>query len=149
MTAPLHLVACVATKLGHAAPAADLYQSDWFCKARAYVEALGAPWCILSARHGIVDPETVLDPYDETLVGAPEWRRLQWGDAVVQQLWKIAPHGSKIVLLAGAMYRNAIRQQPGAGGSRWHFITPLEGLGIGQQKAWLIDRTRHGSEVPS
>lgn len=147
MTVPLHLVACAATKLDVAAPAGDLYISDWFSKARAYVEATGAPWRILSALHGIVDPQSVIEPYDTTLIGAPEWRRLQWGDAVVGQLWKIAPSGSKIVLLAGAMYRDAIRQQPASAASRWHFVAPMEGLGIGQQKAWLVEQARRATEA--
>ena len=44
------------------AKAKDLYTSDWFRKARAYVEHRGGPWFILSAEHGLVDPETVIGP---------------------------------------------------------------------------------------
>lgn len=31
---------------------------------RAYAEATGEMWFILSAKHGLVDPETVIEPYD-------------------------------------------------------------------------------------
>jgi len=32
---------------------------------REYAEVCHDPWYILSAKHGLVDPNTVLDPYDE------------------------------------------------------------------------------------
>lgn len=54
MPAPLHLVACVKAKATSPSQAANLYRSPWFRKARAYVEAQGAPWYILSALHGLV-----------------------------------------------------------------------------------------------
>src|SRR5262249_3487912 len=38
------LVSCAATKLDHPAPAADLYTSPLFIKARSYAEASGHPW---------------------------------------------------------------------------------------------------------
>jgi len=39
--APLFLVACVSKKRRKLLPAEDLYCSDWFLKARAYVEKRG------------------------------------------------------------------------------------------------------------
>src|SRR3546814_2942975 len=64
---PVFLVACVAAKLDRPAPARDLYASPWFQKARAYVERQGGAWFILSAKHGLIAPETVIARYDETL----------------------------------------------------------------------------------
>src|SRR3546814_14699200 len=64
---PVFLVACVAAKLDRPAPARDLYASPWFQKARAYVERQGGAWFILSAKHGLIAPETVIAPYAETL----------------------------------------------------------------------------------
>ena len=51
------LVACVKGKRGAPAPAKDLYRSPWFRKARRYVEQSGAPWFILSDKHGLVHPD--------------------------------------------------------------------------------------------
>jgi hypothetical protein len=31
---------------------------------REYAEATGEPWKILSAKHGLIDPEDVIEPYD-------------------------------------------------------------------------------------
>lgn len=63
------LVGCVKTKVGHGAPAKDLYVSDYFAKMRAYAEASGLPWFILSAEHGLVSPDEWLEPYERYLPG--------------------------------------------------------------------------------
>lgn len=47
------LVSCVKRKRTSAAPARDLYISDWFVKARRYVERRRARWFILSAEYGL------------------------------------------------------------------------------------------------
>lgn len=39
------------------APAADLYTSDWFRKARAYAERYADTWFVLSALHGVLAPD--------------------------------------------------------------------------------------------
>lgn len=44
------LVGCVKRKLSHPAPARDLYTSPLFAKGRAYAEASGAAWFVLSAQ---------------------------------------------------------------------------------------------------
>ena len=53
----VYLVSCVSGKKRGRLPAQDLYESAWFKKARAYVEARGACWFILSAEHGLLHPE--------------------------------------------------------------------------------------------
>lgn len=139
-TPPLHLVACVAQKGAQAAPAAELYRSDWFCKARAYVEALGAPWRILSAQHGLVDPAAVLEPYNASLLDLAPVQRLAWGEQVALDLHDLVPRGGSVVFLAGKVYREAVTSSPCFNG--WHAAAPMQGLGIGEQKAWLIRHTR-------
>ena len=45
------------------APALDPYVSQLFRKASAYAEAISGRWYALSARHGLVHPDTVIEPY--------------------------------------------------------------------------------------
>jgi hypothetical protein len=61
------LVSCVGVKRAVPAPAKYLYQSDWFAKARAYVEGIGSRWFILSAKHGLVHHDDVISRYKQTL----------------------------------------------------------------------------------
>lgn len=84
--APIYLVACVSQKLGRRSRAAELYRSDWFRKARTYVEETGSPWFILSAAHGLVRPHRHLDPYDATLRDLSAVGRRLWGEMTVRQL---------------------------------------------------------------
>jgi len=132
MNTPVYLVACVAQKLPNAAPAADLYQSDWFRKARAYVELQGAPWFILSALHGVVAPDEVIAPYDHTLLVQTARERRLWGELVTTQLAARIGATCPIVFLAGRLYREPLAAWAGD-----RAAVPMQGLGIGQQKAWL------------
>lgn len=59
----VYLVACTKTKAAGPRAAKDLYTSPWFRKARRYVESRPGCWFILSAEHGLLDPETVIAPY--------------------------------------------------------------------------------------
>jgi hypothetical protein len=52
----IYLISCVSVKRAKPAPARDLYVSELFRRARAYVEATACPWFILSAKHHFADP---------------------------------------------------------------------------------------------
>ena len=55
----VYLISCVSKKRSTPAQARDLYTSDWFLKARDYVESTHSPWFILSAEHGLVPPNGI------------------------------------------------------------------------------------------
>jgi len=130
------LVACVSKKLDHAAPAAELYRSPWFRKARRYAELTGGRWSILSAKYGLVTPDEVIEPYDATLRRAPVHERRRWAQRVVEQLTPlIDPAQDEIVVLAGKAYRETMVARLVDLG--YVVSVPMEGLGIGQQLRWL------------
>lgn len=129
---PIHLVACVAGKLDHPAPARELYTSPWFQKARAYVERQGGQWFILSAKHGLIGPEEVIEPYDETLARMSAAARRLWGARVIEAMGSRIEMGAPLIVLAGRNYRDPIWPAIGCRAS-----VPMEGLGIGKQLAWL------------
>jgi hypothetical protein len=134
----LHLVACVKEKAASPAPAADLYRSTWFRKARAYVDGLGAPWFILSAMQGLVAPDQVISPYERTLVSMSAADRRNWGEGVVRQLEELEyASTAPIVVLAGTRYREPLTAWLGS-----RAVVPMAGLAIGQQLAWLTARVR-------
>lgn len=132
MTRPVHLVACVGQKLDHPARADHLYQSDWFRKARTYVAMQGGRWFILSALHGLVAPSRVIEPYNVTLANMTAQERRAWGVRVSVQLAEQIGARTPVVILAGRLYRDPLTQWAGT-----RATVPMEGLGIGQQKAWL------------
>jgi hypothetical protein len=126
-------VACCGRKLPHIAPAKDIYQSDLFKKSRAWVEANCDEWYILSALYGIVHPDTEIAPYDVTLNEMPKEDRDLWASKVRGELHGLGLEGEELVVLAGKRYRDPFLLVP--------HECPMEGLGIGQQLAWLMRQT--------
>ncbi len=133
---PVYLVACVAAKLDYAAEARELYISPWFRKARAYVERTGSPWLILSAKHGLIAPGTVIEPYDATLGAMDAPARCLWGARVLDELARVVDVAAPLIVLAGRSYRDPLWPSIAA-----HATAPMEGLGIGEQLAWLSRAT--------
>jgi hypothetical protein len=137
------LVACAQTKLLTPAPAADLYCSDWFRKARRHAEAIGNVWFILSAQHGLVHPATVLAPYQHSLNDCPSTERRIWAAQVHRQLLAVLgpPDHDRLTVLAGQRYREHL--VPLLEGLGYQVNIPMEHLGIGKQLAWLARHTDH------
>ena len=125
---PLYLIACSAAKLGHAAPAAQLYTGQAFRLAMAAAERAGADVIILSALHGAVSPTRELQPYDRALCDMNTQQRKVWAGMVAQQLQQHKDRS--ITVLAGKHYAAAVDYFP-------NVSRPLAGLGIGQQLAAL------------
>ena len=134
-TITIGLVGCASQKLRRPAPARDLYVSQLFRKASAYAELTCDRWYVLSAKHGLVHPDTIIEPYDMRL-GTNDRTSPPihtWAAGVRAQLdTELAGLGDvALVALAGEQYRTVLL------GSRWPSVVPMKGLGIGQQLGWL------------
>lgn len=54
---------------------------------RAYAEQYHDDWWILSAKHGLLDPDgDPIEPYDQTLTGARVAKNREWAKPVADQL---------------------------------------------------------------
>lgn len=131
------LVGCVKTKGPIAAPAGELYSSALFTGRRRFVESACARWFILSARHGLLAPSVVIEPYDESLVDADAGERRAWSDGVLRSLEKELGDVSGLAfeVHAGAAYRDfglvdGLRRR-GA-----EVVVPAAGLSQGRQLAF-------------
>ncbi len=78
---PAVVIPCCANKTAGAAPAEKLYDSDHFRftlrAAQARAEVIGARVWVLSARHGLVPLDRVIEPYDVTF-GDPDAVTTDW-----------------------------------------------------------------------
>lgn len=136
------LVACSAGKVESGpVPARDLYNSQLFKLARAYAEkrtnceALGDRWFILSALHGLLDPDELVAPYDASLNDESAAERRHWAYSVMAQIELLQLGQCEIVILAGRAYREHLQSMLAAQG---HVISvPMDGMGIGQQLQFL------------
>ena len=144
---PVYLVSCVSLKRAEPAPAKDLYISPWFRLARAHIEATGCPWFILSAKYGLVAPDQILAPYEQTLNSMSVSERREWATMVWAQMAQELPVASRIVVLAGMRYRehliDYLRQRAPV------IEIPMEGLPIGKQLQWLRRQIDRSASRPS
>ncbi|MCY4356212.1 MAG: hypothetical protein OXD01_01675 [Gammaproteobacteria bacterium] len=133
----IYLVSCVARKACEPAAARDLYKSAWFIKARSYVEKASEKWFILSAEHGLVSPEAVINPYEKTLNSMKKTERRAWADKVLHQLQPELSGFDRVVVLAGARYREFLVDRIRDNGLIVDI--PLRGMRIGEQLQCLKD----------
>lgn len=140
------LVGCGKQQADEKTAAKDLYSSDYFQKKRAWAEKHADDWFILSAKHGVVDPDAIIAPYDRGIQELSDDEQRQWGEHVVETIrnsWDT--ENVEAVMLAGRGYREPV-EQAGLGDVVARVRSPFEGTaGIGEQIAWLNDQI--GSEV--
>lgn len=133
------LIACSAKKLKVPAPAASMYTSDWFRKARAYAQRLedvyGDPWFILSGKYGLLDPDEVIEPYDVSLNKMPTAQRKLWAARVLAAVSQEVELGASIKIVGGSRYYDLL--SPLLQGAGYDVQLPLQGMAIGKQLQWL------------
>jgi hypothetical protein len=141
MTREIGLVSCVKTKKGEPAIPKSLYTSDYFEKMQAYAEQHHDDWWILSAKHGLLDPDgDHIEPYDETLSGARVAEKREWSERVAEQLKEeeLLSDDVTLVLHAGKDYYEELL--PLIEEASVMVEIPTEGLTIGERMAWYNDR---------
>jgi len=152
----LVLVSCGSEKLDRPAAAKDLYTGSLFRACRRYAERRGDDWIITSAKHGLVDPDKVLEPYEQKMSTSPElvhqwasWCQADFGVWLrdhPQFLQKPQPGineftiivGLRVVCLAGASYADPLRRFTSM---RDILEEPMRGLGMGKRMGWLKRNT--------
>ncbi len=158
------LVGCVATKQEIPCAAKDMYISPLFKKRRAYAEqevknGNAASWFIVSSLHTIIDPETVIEPYDKTM---KHWGQdsLYWARCALTSLgnlcckvWgtrisnkssiidhtEIAMDNITVEIHAGEDYVKPILAVAERDKERFVFEWPVKGLQIGQSLKYYDD----------
>lgn len=130
----IFLVSCVGKKQSAPAPARHLYTSEWFLRARAYVERQEAPWFILSAKLGLVSPDQIVEPYEQTLNEMPIINRRAWASVVMNQMDEMLPNANRCIAFAGQRYREFLMDYLL---ERFDTEVPMCGLAIGRQLQWL------------
>ena len=138
----LLLLGCVSKKSRTARKAKDLYDSQLFRSRRGYAEATDRPWLILSALHGVVDPEAVLEPYDLALESLPDSERQAWGEEAARAIEnRVGSLAERVIEVhAGAAYVDAVR--PALERRGCTVSIPLKGLRLGEQLHWYAVRRR-------
>lgn len=114
------IVQCGSQKLKHPARADELYTGRLFKAGRRAARRLaGSRWFVLSAKHGLVNPSTILVPYDATI---PKGGDPEWGSRVLEKLKQVVDADERVIALAAADYCVGWAEEIGA-------ELPLRGIG--------------------
>lgn len=133
------LVGCVKRKAGRAGQARDVYASPLWRWRQEYAESLAVPWFILSAKYGLLTPDSEIELYDLTLADLSPAERRAWSRLVLDQFRDVATdvvdktievHAGKSYIeyglerglrLAGAEVHRPLARIPGIGSQiRWY-----------------------------
>ena len=127
------LVGCGKQKAPGRARAKDIYTSPFFQYKRQYAERFGESWFIISAKHHLLHPDKVIEPYDEALNGAGVTTKKSWATIVYEQLYQVISPNDTIVILAGKDYFEYLLPLLGC----YKVLLPLKRLKQGGQMQWL------------
>ncbi len=127
------LIACASRKKPLRARAEDLYGSELFQRSLAYARRLRPDTIyILSAKHGLLDLKTEIEPYNVTLKRMSADERRAWAEGVLEQLRQKADlQHDHFIILAGSNYRKYVVPYLSS------CAMPLEGLRTGEQLQFL------------
>ena len=129
------LVSCAKSKRSRQSQARDLYCSPLFKAQREYAEAISDQWFILSAKHGLLEPDRQIAPYEKTLKGAPAADKKAWTYRVWADLQRRTTSSDLIVITAGEDYCHYLIPLME---ERGHQVQrPLQGWGMGFQPGRL------------
>lgn len=133
--AVIALISCTKSKLGHACAAKELYsKSNLFRYSYRYAVIIADRIYILSAKHGLVDENAVIEPYDETMKVKNATEKEAWALNVVESLSAVSDlDNDEYVILAGKVYYEKLLPR-----LKNHSI-PLEGVSLFKRPGALKD----------
>lgn len=128
----LILIGCGKAKKAEPCMAQDLYTGPIFKARRAYAEASGCGWMIVSAKHELVSPFERLSPYNLTMKDLDPAHRQWWGSWIAHLLQLTMV--TEVELHMGRDYAESLIPALDAVGIRHSW--PVKGLSQGHQLQW-------------
>ncbi len=129
------LLQCTSKKKFYKCPARELYsESPRFRLAYDLAKLVADKIFILSAKYGLVEEETVIEPYEETFRDKSASERAAWGERVIKGLKGHTDlEGDRFMVIAGENYRKNLLPH------LTHFWLPLKGK---RQGEWISELRR-------
>jgi len=137
------LVTCGDSKVEQAVPARDLYKGSGFKCAARWAKDNCTQWFILSAEHGLLPPDKVIEPYDTYLPKLSKVEQRAWAEKVRKQLAEIK---LPLVYLGGKDYLEILN----AGQSKLPIIDLFKAIGVsnrGKRASWLKQNPKLTNEL--
>ncbi len=138
--AKIVLIACASKKVTKKAKAKEIYISPLFKLNLTYAQSINPDKIfILSAKHGLLDLEQKIEPYNETLNKKTKEQKRMWTNKILEQIKakNIDLRTDEIIFLAGENYRRYLVDYI------TNYKVPMQGLGIGKQLKWLKEKMKN------
>jgi hypothetical protein len=137
VTKKIALVSCTKKKQSYSCEAQEMYSpSNLFSKIKKFIQSDGFDdWYTLSAKYGLLKKDTVISPYDVTLLKMRAAERKSWAEKIFEELQNKIPSDSTIYFFAGEKYRQYLCPKLESAGISYHI--PLKGMQIGEQLSYL------------
>ncbi len=138
------LISCSKSKLDRKAMAIDMYTGALFRLSLQYAKMLKPDKLFISsAKHHLLAPNTVIEPYDLSLNSMNRDEISKWAETVIMQLHENTDiDNDTFIMLAGSRYAKPLKPHL----RRWE--DPLEGLSLGNRlkklKTLISNREIHG-----
>lgn len=143
------LVGCGKRKRPGEHEARNLYSGALFQKSLAYAERTHVDVFILSARHGLLSRDEVVQWYDARLSTARDDQQA-WAIKVGSQLIdRYTKCRLDLFVLAGAAYVEPLRWYVERTRGRWTIRAPMQGRQVGERLRWLNQELRRGTTPAS
>lgn len=138
------LISCSKSKGGHRDIARDMYVSPLYRKSVQLAELWGVPFYILSAKYGLLHPNDLIEPYEQTLKTATKKEKQDWAQRVDKKIRELPR--KKLVVLAGDDYFAPLVEA--SSGAPLDYFAPMRSLSLGTRLAFLneaikIERRRN------
>lgn len=132
------VIGCGAKKRPCRVRARYLYTGPLFTDALAHALAHGFnPIVVLSAKHGIVDLEQEIDPYDLRLADLTRAEQIALGERARASLRTLAGGGpADLTIFAGRPYYYLVGPLADEG---WTLHDPLDRLRTGERRRWFAE----------
>ena len=124
------LIGCTSRKQDYSCPAIEMYtKSNYFNLKLDYCKKINIDKIfILSAKYGLLEPDTIIQPYNLHLKSTSKDYRLNWSENVLKDLkQKTDIENDEFIILAGNDYMKYLLEYIP------NHNNPVKGLGIGQQ----------------
>lgn len=102
------LVSCGKRKSSVSCQAKEMYNSFRFQQIKTIAENLKVRWYIMSAKYGLLDPESIIEPYDMCLSNCSDKYQQQWAKGIVGKFIGINKSTTFAVIANDEYSRNVV-----------------------------------------
>lgn len=129
------LITCTKAKADKPLPAKDLYISNTFILSRKIAEKYGDIWFIISAKHGLLNPEKIISPYDLDIQTLSKTNQNQWADKIAYSLSCLVNNDDHIIFLGDNGYYDILNDK--CRGKGVNLINPLSNKSDNEKNVWM------------